>query len=217
MLEMYRVKLFAYRFSRDRILKEYPQYNGNILAFFHDAKKGSKTILRDKLNSYMKSYVQQAEERGYKGLTKKYAKFYKVTFADIKREFERSNYVEREQIIEKCDNMMKVEQYEYKRIMEINGFAFYDHSGENIEKQKVEEQPKVIKSKIENQLETKIKISKPTNAKKVKFKPLKKEKMETEYKEPTIRETKNNKEIHISENSEIVIRKIPNIGIDIEI
>lgn len=215
MIEIYRVKLYAFRFSKTRILKEYPQYNDNILAFFHDAQKGRRTDLRNKLNLYMKTYVQEVEERGYEGLTKKYAKFYKVTFEDIKKEFEKSNYVEREKYIEKCKNMMKIEQYEYKRIMQIGDYAFYDHSGENIVKQPVKETTKETTSNIEKQPEIKSKISKPKKIKKVKFRPIVKK--IKEYKVPTVREIRNNKNINVSGKNEIITRQIPNIGLDIEI
>lgn len=132
MLDAYKLKIQAFRYAKDIILKEHPEFNGNIMAFFyHDLENRSSSILRKKLREYMFSYVKTQSKENPK-LMENYEKFYWITAEHIAKQMKKSKYKSKYIEIEEYEKLMKVEKYEYKRMIQKMQYIVYDKSGKNL-------------------------------------------------------------------------------------
>ena len=90
MLEVYKVKLKAYKYAKGKILNEHPEFSNDILSFLeHELKEENnhfheKSILREDFNKYMSEYIENMQESSIK---EKYEKFYWTNAEDISKEF----------------------------------------------------------------------------------------------------------------------------------
>lgn len=94
-LDIYKVKLKAFESAKNRVMQEYPEFNGNIEAFLQhelddpQSQFHEKSVLREKLNEYMSEYIEEENERN-PGIKEKYEQFYWVTLEDIAKEFNKN-------------------------------------------------------------------------------------------------------------------------------
>lgn len=129
MLEMYKIKLEAFKKAKNTILKQHPEFGEDIIAYlkhelsdtenqFHE-----KSELRENINKYMSQYIAQEL-----GLEKKYEKFYWITADDIKKEFQKGIDINRNPDILELETFMNQEQEEYKEIMKKGNLCIFDKS-----------------------------------------------------------------------------------------
>ena len=88
-LEAYKIKLQAYSSAKKRILKEHPQFS-SMYDFLQSEVQSEnrfdeKSILREKLSTYMYEYVEEQEKLGVKGALECYERFYYTTVSYIKK------------------------------------------------------------------------------------------------------------------------------------
>lgn len=92
LINTYETKISAFKYAKEKILEQFPEFGGNILAFLqHElVKEGNhyheKSVLRELLNRYMSEYIQKQSETNPK-LEQLYERFYWVTAEEISKEF----------------------------------------------------------------------------------------------------------------------------------
>ena len=123
MLETYKVKLKAYKYAKEKILKEHPEFSDDILKFLeHELKEKNnhfheKSILRENLNKYMSEYIESIQETNIKD---KYEKFYWTNAKDLAKEFGKTidiNKIKNVDIKEYENSMKLQEENEYNKIL----------------------------------------------------------------------------------------------------
>lgn len=126
LLEIYKKKLEAFKSAKERILEEYPEYEGDIVKFLNhelndeENRFHEKSELREKINIYMSNYMKQH------GLEEEYNKFFWITSEDIAEEFGKS--------INKNQEMQEYEMFLAKfkpRIYEKSGYDESKYYGAN--------------------------------------------------------------------------------------
>lgn len=91
MLEAYKIKMQAYEYARNIVLKEHPEYKSIKQFLEHelkdrDNKFHEKSELRDSMNKYMSKFI----EKEYPEKNQLYERFYWTTASDIAYEFEKN-------------------------------------------------------------------------------------------------------------------------------
>ena len=92
MLKIYEVKLRAYEYAKSKVLKEHPEYNGNIMKYLQNELSDKenefheKSDLREALNTYMSEYIRSASKSDTT-ISELYDKFYWLSAQDISEEF----------------------------------------------------------------------------------------------------------------------------------
>ena len=134
MLDIYKIKLLAYKNAKEKIMEEYPEYCGDILSFLErelsdkSNKFHEKSELREKLNKYMSLYILEKNEN----LIEKYEKFYWITSEDVANEFSKKINPNKDML--EYESWMKEEQEEYKKIMKESKLKIFESSGFDKEK-----------------------------------------------------------------------------------
>lgn len=134
MLETYKNKIKAYKYAKDRIIKEHPEYE-NIEEFlkgelqengFHE-----KSILREKWNQYMAEYILQ---NGTKQEQENYEKFFWINANDISKEMDRNiNTNNFNKDVGEYENWLK-NQKEYENILENATLKIYEEPTFSVKK-----------------------------------------------------------------------------------
>ena len=134
MLETYKNKIKAYKYAKDRIIKEHPEYE-NIEEFlkgelqengFHE-----KSILREKWNQYMAEYILQ---NGTKQEQENYEKFFWINANDISKEMDRNiNANNFNKDVGEYENWLK-NQKEYENILENATLKIYEEPTFSVKK-----------------------------------------------------------------------------------
>ncbi len=134
MLETYKNKIKAYKYAKDRIIKEHPEYE-NIEEFlkgelqengFHE-----KSILREKWNQYMAEYILK---NGTKQEQENYEKFFWINANDISKEMDRNiNANNFNKDVGEYENWLK-NQKEYENILENATLKIYEEPTFSVKK-----------------------------------------------------------------------------------
>ena len=136
MLETYEIKIKAYKYAKEKLLEQYPEFEGNVLAFLqqevNENEFHEKSILREKINQYMSEYIEKlAREPGKEGKKQLYENFYWITIKDIENEFKRKvdiTHTRRKEISE-YETLMETQEYEeilQKGILQIHETPTFD-------------------------------------------------------------------------------------------
>ena len=140
MLEVYKVKLKAYKYTKGKILNEHPEFSNDILSFLeHELKEENnhfheKSILREDFNKYMSEYIENMQELSIK---EKYEKFYWTNAEDIAKEFGKTidiNKIKNSDIKEFEKSMKLQEEYEYNKILQNSKIVIHEKPEFEIEK-----------------------------------------------------------------------------------
>ena len=140
MLEVYKLKLKAYKYAREKILNEHPEFSNNILSFLeHELKEKNnhfheKSILREDFNKYMSEYVENIQKSSIK---EKYERFYWTNAEDIAKEFGKTidiNKIKNNDIKEYEKSMKIQEEYEYNKILQNSKIVIHEKPEFEIEK-----------------------------------------------------------------------------------
>ena len=118
MIEIYKIKLEAYKYAKKKILNEHLEFNDIDEFLKHELNESGfdeKSILREELNKYMSEYIEKIDSNNLKLL---YEQFYWITSKDIAQEFGKEIKEESKnaEIIE-CDNIINLQQKEYETIL----------------------------------------------------------------------------------------------------
>lgn len=140
MLEVYKLKLKAYKYAREKILNEHPEFSNDILIFLeHELKEKNnhfheKSILREDFNKYMSEYVENIQKSSIK---EKYERFYWTNAEDIAKEFGKTidiNKIKNNDIKEYEKSMKIQEEYEYNKILQNSKIVIHEKPEFEIEK-----------------------------------------------------------------------------------
>ena len=140
MLGIYKIKLEAFKYAKQKILEQFPNFDGDILKFLqHELEEEQnhfheKSPLRELLNVYMSEYIKARAEQ-IPGLEQRYEMFYWTTADDIFREFGKNGKVqdEDETQLNQILNMEK-EDIEYSKILQRGGLQIYEEPKFDVEK-----------------------------------------------------------------------------------
>ena len=92
MLKIYEIKLKAYEYAKNKVLKKCPKYNDNIMGFLQNELEEKengfheKSELREGLNMYMSEYIENLSKKD-ESIVESYDKFYWTSAEDISQEF----------------------------------------------------------------------------------------------------------------------------------
>lgn len=120
LLEIYEIKIEAFRYAKAKILQQYPEY-GDITSFLrHELEETNnhyheKSVLRELINRYMSEYVQSLSGT-IPNLQEKYERFYWITSEEISEEFGRE-VKPREETAKEYEELIGGEEEEYKQIL----------------------------------------------------------------------------------------------------
>lgn len=132
MLDIYEIKIKAFKYAANKVLEQFPQYNGDITLFLkHELEEENnhfheKSELREMLNMYMSSYIDSKEEL-IPGIKEKYEKFYWITAEEISQEFGK-NINSNAENIKGYESYTKIqkEDKEYKDILKQGPLVIYE-------------------------------------------------------------------------------------------
>lgn len=122
MLEMYQIKLQAFKYAKDRVLAEHPEKAGVKEWLEAEMKENDfheKSELREKINQYMSQYITENYDSA---IQKKYEQFYWINAEDISKEFGKSVNEPNEKIQE-YESFM---QAEYEEILKNSKLKIYE-------------------------------------------------------------------------------------------
>lgn len=98
-LKIYEIKLKAFEYAKNKVLKECPQYNGDIMEYLKNelAQKDNqfheKSNLREGINKYMSEYIEKLAIED-KSICSLYDKFYWIVSKDISKIFEKETHIQ---------------------------------------------------------------------------------------------------------------------------
>ena len=122
-LEMYQIKLQAFKYAKDRVLKEHPEKVG-IKEWLNTEMKENdyheKSELREKINQYMSQYIIDKYDLD---IQKKYEKFYWINAEDISKELKK----EISNPNEKLQEYEGFIQAEYEEILKQGKLKIYEN------------------------------------------------------------------------------------------
>ena len=104
MLGVYKIKIEAFKYAKQKILEQFPNFDGDILKFLqHELQEDQnhfheKSPLRELLNVYMSEYIKEKAEQ-IPGLEQRYEMFYWTTADDIFREFGKMEQIKIKKVI----------------------------------------------------------------------------------------------------------------------
>lgn len=125
LISIYMKKLEAFKYAKEKILAQYPQYKGNIIEFLnHELGEENnhfheKSILRDSINAYMSEYIQEQGKK-YPGLEERYEMFYWITSEEIAKEFAREGVEPQDEDARQLEQILRNEreEHEYSQIIQ---------------------------------------------------------------------------------------------------
>lgn len=134
MLKAYKNKMKAYKYAKERIIEEHPEYE-NIEEFLneelHENGFHEKSVLREKWNQYMAQYIIQ---NGNKQEQDNYEKFFWINVNDISKEMGKkidSNNLRQD--VDEYENWLQ-NQKEYERILENATLKIYEEPTFSVKK-----------------------------------------------------------------------------------
>lgn len=136
MLETYKMKIEAFKYAKEKILKNHPEYNNDIIKFLdHELndptnKFHEKSELRETLNKLMSQYILSKKDSN---LEKNYEKFYWITSEDISKEFNRPIDLLKHPEISYYEKFLESEHITYRQIMSNSKPTIYEKSVSNEE------------------------------------------------------------------------------------
>lgn len=140
MLGVYKIKLEAFKYAKQKILEQFPNFDGDILKFLqHELEKDQnhfheKSPLRELLNIYMSEYIKARAEQ-IPGLEQRYEMFYWTTADDIFREFGKNGKVQDEDETQLNQILhMEKEDIEYSKILQKGCLQIYEEPKFDVEK-----------------------------------------------------------------------------------
>lgn len=159
-LEAYEIKMKAYKYAREKVLQEFLDYS-NIREFLKSelASEGQfdeKSVLREKLISYMSEYIDNREATEQKGALKQYERFFWMTAEDVAKIIhgeDAANRILNSDIIE-SEDILQLEQ-EHQQILE--------NSRLKIHEEPEFEQQKYFEANPQNSIEIDTYITDPNN------------------------------------------------------
>ena len=140
MLGVYKIKLEAFKYAKQKILEQFPNFDGDILKFLqHELEKKQnhfheKSPLRELLNIYMSEYIKARAEQ-IPGLEQRYEMFYWTTADDIFREFGKNGKVQDKDETQLNQILhMEKEDIEYSKILQKGCLQIYEEPKFDVEK-----------------------------------------------------------------------------------
>lgn len=159
-LKAYEIKMKAYLYAKQKIMQEFPEYK-DILEFLEsekqsDGKFDEKSVLREKLISYMSEYIDNEEVKNQENLSELYERFFWMTAKDVSKIIYGENkerIVLNKEVIE-CENVLAL-QREHEEILQNCKLKIY-------EKPQFEQQ-KYFTANTKNSIELDTYITNPEN------------------------------------------------------
>lgn len=141
LISIYQKKLEAFKYAKEKILAEYPQYEGNIIKFLnHEIDEENnhfheKSILRENINEYMSEYIQEQDKK-YPGLEERYEMFYWMTSKEIAKEFKREGVEPQDADARLFEQILQNEreEAEYSQIIQKGPLVIHEKPQFDIEK-----------------------------------------------------------------------------------
>ena len=140
MLGVYKIKIEAFKYAKQKILEQFPNFDGDILKFLqHELQEDQnhfheKSPLRELLNVYMSEYIKEKAEQ-IPGLEQRYEMFYWTTADDIFREFGKNGKVQDEDETQLNQILhMEKEDIEYSKILQKGCLQIYEEPKFDVEK-----------------------------------------------------------------------------------
>ena len=140
MLGVYKIKIEAFKYAKQKILEQFPNFDGDILKFLqHELQEDQnhfheKSPLRELLNVYMSEYIKEKAEQ-IPGLEQRYEMFYWTTADDIFREFGKNGKVQDKDETQLNQILhMEKEDIEYSKILQKGGLQIYEEPKFDVEK-----------------------------------------------------------------------------------
>ena len=140
MLGVYKIKIEAFKYAKQKILEQFPNFDGDILKFLqHELEEDQnhfheKSPLRELLNIYMSEYIKTRAEQ-IPGLEQRYEMFYWTTADDIFREFGKNGKVQDKDETQLNQILhMEKEDIEYSKILQKGGLQIYEEPKFDVEK-----------------------------------------------------------------------------------
>ena len=130
MLEMYQIKLQAFKYAKDRVLSEHPEQVGIkewINVEMKDNDFHEKSELREKVNQYMSQYIMKNYNSN---IQKKYEQFYWTNAEEISNEFGKE-IGESNEKVQEYESFM---QTEYEEILKRGKLKIYEEPKFDIKK-----------------------------------------------------------------------------------
>ncbi|HOZ55153.1 MAG TPA: hypothetical protein PK993_03850 [Clostridia bacterium] len=135
MLDAYKLKLDAYKYSKDKVLNENENYK-NIMEFLTSELLDSenqfheKSVLRESLNTHMSTYVKNL---GNKKLFNLYEQFYWITSEKIINEFGKNpnDYINKHLDVFEYDAFINSNKPENNNLIKFNNLMFSEESLEH--------------------------------------------------------------------------------------
>lgn len=123
LIDTYEIKIEAFKHAKEKILEQFPEFNGDIIKFLqHElAEDGNhyheKSQLRELVNRYMSEYIQQQAQSNPK-LEQSYERFYWITAQEISKEFG-TNVMPRQKQAREYESFInqEKEEAEYQQIL----------------------------------------------------------------------------------------------------
>ena len=124
MLNIYNLKIQAFKYAKQKVLEQFPQYGENITAFLqHEIDEENnhfheKSVLREMLNRYMSEYMQN-QDKTHPGVTQRYEMFYWTTADDIAKEFGKTKVEPKAEDAKALETFIsgEKEELEYQKIL----------------------------------------------------------------------------------------------------
>lgn len=140
MLGVYRIKIEAFKYAKQKILEQFPNYDGDILKFLqHELEEEQnhfheKSPLRELLNVYMSEYIKARAEQ-IPGLEQRYEMFYWTTADDIFKEFGKEGKVQDNDELQ-LNQILHIEKedIEYFTILQNGGLQIFEEPKFDVEK-----------------------------------------------------------------------------------
>lgn len=130
MLETYEAKTLAFRYAKNKILKENPNIL-NLHDYMEDEIKENgfheKSELREKINEYMSEYISSQFD---KRMQKQYEQFYWITSDDIAKEFARGINIKKDEIKE-YEDILKNSKLKIYEQANFDEKKYYNSNTEN--------------------------------------------------------------------------------------
>lgn len=133
-LDTYQMKIKAYKYAKQKILEQYPEYDKNIMAFLkHELNEENnryheKSILRELLNTYMSEYISNNVGPEHPKLQENYEKFYWFTSSEIAEEFNKTNIKPNDKEAVEFEEIQAKEQHEYEELLKKGPLIIHEKS-----------------------------------------------------------------------------------------
>lgn len=128
LINTYKIKIDAYKYAKTKIGEDFPEYNGDMMAFLnHELNEKNngyheKSKLRESLNAYMSDYIEKCEKE-FPGIKENYEKFYWITAKDVMQIFAKDNVAPKDK-----------DQLEYQTLLEKGKLEIYEEPNFDITK-----------------------------------------------------------------------------------